>query len=303
MSTPIKIPEVSTKVMETTRNVDQPQALPTTPVVASSNQRVTLADLMESMRLNETIEEEPLVTFVDTPTRMKELLDALVNLPVDPPSLFIDIEGVNLSRHGTISIMQIFVLPERRVFLVDIHTLKYEAFSQQGPSGITLGSVLESPSIPKVFYDVRNDSDALFAHYQIALDGIQDLQLMELATRKYSRKYVSGLGKCIERDAPMTSRERANWKHIKDTGRNLFAPELGGSYEVFNTRPLPDRMVHHCAQDVRFLPKLLGRYHQAMTPAWAAKVEREVRNRIELSQSATFNSKGRHMALGPKHWL
>lgn len=261
-----------------------------------------MAELMGSMRLRPSIEEEPAVTFVDTATDLKELLKALENLPVSPPSLYIDIEGVNLSRHGSISIMQIFVLPKRRIFLVDIHVLKDEAFSQQGPSGITLRSVLEAPSIPKVFYDVRNDSDALFTHYQTALDGIQDLQLMELATRKYSKKYVTGLGKCIQYDAQMTNEERASWKFSKDAGRKLFAPELGGSFEVFNTRPLPDKIVQYCAQDVHFLPKLWLKYHQVMTPTWKAKVETEVKKRIKLSQSATYNSNGRHMALGPKHW-
>ncbi|KAJ5527079.1 hypothetical protein N7513_011238 [Penicillium frequentans] len=302
MSTFIKVSEIFAQEGEATKDVDQPQALPKTPVITTGDQRVTLAEAMESMHLRPAIEAEPLITVVDTSTGMKELLEALNNLPIDPPSLYIDIEGVNLSRNGSISIMQIFVLPQRRIYLVDIHVLKDEAFSQQGPSGITLRSVLESPSIPKVFYDVRNDSDALFAHYQIALDGIQDLQLMELASRKSSKKYVTGLGKCIEYDAQMTSGERASWKLTKDTGRKLFAPELGGSYEVFNTRPLPDIIIQYCAQDVHLLPKLWRKYHQAMTPAWAEKVETEVKNRIELSRSATYKSNGREKALGPKHW-
>lgn len=48
---------------------------------------------------------------------------------------------------------------------------------------MSLQSILESPKTPKVFFDVRTDSDALFAQFGIKLAGIIDLQLMELASR------------------------------------------------------------------------------------------------------------------------
>lgn len=184
------------------------------------------------------------------------MIQALDNLPAKPPSLYIDLEGVNLSRHGTISIMQIFVLLEKLTFLIDVYTLREKAFSHPAPDGTTLGAILESSTIPKVFFDVRNDSDALFSHYQIELSGVQDLQVMELATRKFSKRHVNGLSKCIENDAPMTYEERANWKAVKDNGRKLLAPECGGTYEIFHIRPLPEEIVRYCAQDVQFLPRL-----------------------------------------------
>ena len=55
------------------------------------------------------------------------------------------------------------------------------------PNSVSLKVVLQSPSIPKVVFDIRNDSDARFSHYQIRVDGIKDLQLMELAPRKDSK--------------------------------------------------------------------------------------------------------------------
>jgi len=168
------------------------------------------------------LEDKASVTFIDTCAGVAEMIGDLTHLPAKPPSLYIDLEGVNLSRHGTISILQIFVLPQRSTFLIDIYGLKDKAFSYPAPSGTTLRAILESPSIPKVFFDVRNDSDALFSHYQIELSGVQDLQLMELATRKFSKRCVNGLGKCIENDAGMTADERANWKAFKDKGENCL---------------------------------------------------------------------------------
>ncbi|KAL5335731.1 ribonuclease H-like domain-containing protein [Aspergillus crustosus] len=227
------------------------------------------------------------------------------DLPKNPPSLYIDLEGVNLSRHGTISILQIYVSPLDKTYLVDVHTLKEEAFSTKSASAseTALKDILESSSIPKVIFDVRHDSDALYAHFQIHLAGIQDLQLMELATRTFSRNRVNGLARCIQDDANMTWSERLKWRKTKERGVKLFAPEKGGSYEVFNARPLSDDIIEYCVQDVRFLPKLWEVYDKKLTERWRAKVQSEVLNRVLLSQASTYMGHGKHMALGPKGWV
>ena len=107
------------------------------------------------------------VTIVDSVTSLVALLDCLEDLPTQPPSLYLDLEGVRLSRHGSISVLQIFVLPCHHSFLVDVNVLEADAFHIPNRSGTTLKFVLESESVPKVFFDVRNDADALFAHYQV----------------------------------------------------------------------------------------------------------------------------------------
>jgi exonuclease 3'-5' domain-containing protein 1 len=227
---------------------------------------------------------------------------SLVNLPSRPPSLYIDLEGINLSRKGPISIMQILVLPENQTYLIDIHKLGSEAFSTPGKSGETLKGILESKSIPKVFFDVRNDSAALFSHFQIDLAGIHDLQLMELATRSFSKRCLKGLTKCIEGDLSLTSAEIKVCKEIKEKGLSLFAPERGGSYEVFNVRPLDNEMRLYCIQDVQFMPQLWSCYHSRMKVNWEKRVERATNDRVALSQTESYNGQGRHMALAPAGW-
>ena len=157
-------------------------------------------------------------------------------------------------------------------------------------------------NIPEVFFDVRNDSDALFSHFRISLAGVHDIQLMELATRTFSRRCVNGLSKCIERDISLTVSEREAWNKTKEKGLDLFAPERGGSYEVFNARPLSEGVMLYCIQDVHFMPKLWRHYNYKMTARWAVKVQQATRERVALSQTATYNGKGRHMALGPVGW-
>ena len=248
------------------------------------------------------IDEDLPGKLVDTDAAMRKLVDALIDLPSSPPSLYIDLEGVELSRHGTISIVQIFVLPSDQTYLVDVHTLQERAFSSAGTKGQTLRDILESDAIPKAFFDVRNDSDALYSHFNVHLGGIHDIQLMELATRAFSRRCVNGLAKCIEKDAQMTTKEKMIWIAAKEKGKRLFAPERGGSYAVFNTRPLPQDILEYCVQDVQYLPKLWSLYHTRLTPRWSERLATATRDRVVQSHSAGYNGKGRHMALGPSEW-
>jgi exonuclease 3'-5' domain-containing protein 1 len=44
-------------------------------------------------------------------------------------------------------------------------------------------------------------------------------------------------------------------KRIKRVGRELFVPELGGSFEVFKQRPLDARVLQYCGLDVYFSTK------------------------------------------------
>ena len=233
---------------------------------------------------------------------MSDVVDAITGLPTEPPSLYIDLEGIDLSRKGSISILQLYAVPRNQVYVIDVLNLRNDCFSAPGTSGRTFREILESESIPKVFFDVRNDSDALFSHYQINLQGVQDVQLMEVATRDFSRRCVNGLSKCIERDAPLASHERIAWIQVKERGKKLFAPEKGGRYEVFNERPLPDEIMAYCAQDVRILPRLWARYNSKLTDAWREKIVAESNSRVKQSQSPNYNGKGRHMALAPSGW-
>lgn len=245
-------------------------------------------------------ELDPIV--VDTRSALSKMIDTLEGQPYEPPSLYIDLEGINLSRHGQISILQVYISPIKCTYLVDVHSLREEVFSTPASSGLTFKEVLESGEITKVFFDVRNDSDALFSHFNISLAGIHDLQLMELATRSHSRGTVCGLAKCIEKDLPLHPTQRRVMMEVKAKGQQLFAPEKGGSYSVFNERPMPVAIKLYCAQDVQILPRLYDHYHRKLSPQWKKKMLGESDARVALSQTATFNGKGQHMALPPRGW-
>ncbi|XWX02354.1 hypothetical protein V2A60_010391 [Cordyceps javanica] len=246
--------------------------------------------------------EQLAVTIVDSVDGIALLLDDMKNLPTSPPSLYLDLEGINLGREGSVSILQIHSLPKQHTYLVDVHCLGSKAFSTQGSDGSSIKSVLESSMIPKVFFDVRNDSDALYSHFSIHLRGVEDLQLMELATRSSRKRFVSGLAKCIELDAPLAAGEKQKLVECKKAGQLLFAPEKGGSYEVFNTRPLAGEIVRYCVNDVCILPRLWKHYNGKMGQKWRRKMLASSAKRVDLSHSPFFCGKGRHMAEGPPEW-
>ncbi|KAJ4146943.1 hypothetical protein LMH87_001497 [Akanthomyces muscarius] len=265
----------------------------------STSDILQISDSLRKVEIGNTAPYE----FIDTASVLSGVLDILHGLPTVPPSIFIDLEGENLSRHGTISILQIHVLPLKRTYLIDLYTLDETAFSVTGARGQTLKQILESSKIPKVIFDVRNDSDALYKHFNIRLAGMQDLQLMEVATRSFGRKHVNGLAKCIERDASLSAAERQRWKDCKETGIRLFAPERGGSYKVFNHRPMSKEILQYCVQDVHFMPRLWAYYNGKMTPQWHQRAEIESKERVKLSQSPSYVSHGPHKALAPRGWL
>ena len=54
------------------------------------------------------------IIVVDSATTLLSLLDNLISLVVDPPSLYLDLEGVKLGRRGSISIISLYVSLETR---------------------------------------------------------------------------------------------------------------------------------------------------------------------------------------------
>lgn len=181
-------------------------------------------------------------------------------------------------------------------------TLGRDAFDEAGLDGRSLRTILESSEIIKVFFAIRNDSDALYSLYDVRVRGVWDLQLMELASRSFQKKNVNGLAKCIEGDSRIGYEEKAKWRRVKEKGRNLFVPFRGGSYAVFDQRPLSSEVEEYCTQDVTLMPHLCEIYRDKLCDAWWRKIVTETEERIRLSQSPTFNGKGRHIAEAPRAW-
>ncbi|KAI1977839.1 hypothetical protein LOZ53_003361 [Ophidiomyces ophidiicola] len=242
-------------------------------------------------------------TIIDSVESLLAFVDCLDSLPTLPPSIYIDLEGVNLGRHGSISIISVFLRPKNEIYLIDMFRLGDIAFSTPNIEGTTLRAILQSPAHPKVFFDVRNDSDALFSHYGISLDGFCDLQLMELATRKGSKDFVAGLSRCIERHSTASEATKVKWRSVKQAVIRLYDPKQGGQYEIFNERPMKPEIIEYCANDVALLPGLYDVYapklHMPGQEFWQDRVILETRERINLSQQPGYDGHAESKVRGP----
>ncbi|EPE28746.1 hypothetical protein GLAREA_09867 [Glarea lozoyensis ATCC 20868] len=125
---------------------------------------------------------------------------------------------------------------------------------------------------------------------------------MELASRKGSRKFVSGLAKCIGRDLQISPAQQTQWRVTKERGVQLFAPETGGRYEVFNERPLKPEIIRYCQQDVALLPILYNVYNAKLKADgeafWRFIIRSESEERVRQSQSASYDGKSKDKAFG-----
>ncbi|XP_067947535.1 uncharacterized protein [Watersipora subatra] len=97
---------------------------------------------------------------------MEEVEKAIKDLK-EHSLLSVDCEGVNLGRDGELCLLQ--VATSSKIYLFDIVALKEMAFSAG------LKDILESSTITKLFYDCREDCNALKYQYNVEVKGCESL--------------------------------------------------------------------------------------------------------------------------------
>ena len=129
---------------------------------------------------------------------------SLSNVPQSDPELYVDAEGIRLSREGmhspkksssysniankstpgelSILILHVETQTFSHTYLIHVHVLGRRTFYLKNSSGIhSLKTIFEDDRIAKELFDCRMDSDALFGQFTVLLSDVMDLQLMYLA--------------------------------------------------------------------------------------------------------------------------
>ncbi|KAK7918033.1 ribonuclease H-like protein [Apiospora marii] len=214
--------------------------------------------------------------FVDTPAGVSEVADRLWARKTGGSDLYLDAEGHRLSRHGRMSLLILYSPSLRQAFVLDVFALKRAVFRTKGSRGFTIKQILQSNDYKKAGFDVRNDADALFHQYGVALQNVEDVQLMENALRPGgpSHGWTRGLAECL----------KTEWAGSKDAGKNLFCPKSGGSYAVFNQRPLSPEILAYCVGDVYYLPRLREEYWKQLSKKQKRSVKEKSKARVAQSQ-------------------
>jgi exonuclease 3'-5' domain-containing protein 1 len=182
--------------------------------------------------------------------------------PMFQAAVAVDLEGLKLSRHGPIALAQLCISTDlHTTYVIDITRLGYHAFNTCTYDGVSLRRVFQDPVIRKCLYDPRNDSDALFHQFNIALSGVFDLQTAEVALRRsrgLNVRFVQGLFRCLSTQENFLTVEQKQFAElVNEAGKKLFEPDFGGSYDVFTQRPLHPSILVYASHDVRYLIPLM----------------------------------------------
>lgn len=244
-------------------------------------------DLSDENFLHVEVEDRSIrILLCDTPALVQKAVQVLLRCS----HVAVDLEGVNLSRSGPISLIQVAPVGEDVVYLFDVTKLKELAFHH----GLYL--LLTSKSVMKIFFDVRGDSDALFYQYHFVATPVVDCQIaMMSGGRRQKAEYLCGLKKAFLYSHALTDTVKEALNAVKEAGLQHFARECGGSIEAWDQRPLPQELVVYAAVDVWYLHAIFQDYFN-LSGMSMETLELHTRKRIMRSISSETEMKGPHMA-------
>ncbi|TVY43821.1 hypothetical protein LOCC1_G004861 [Lachnellula occidentalis] len=151
-------------------------------------------------------------------------------------------------------------------------------FDIPGGEGQTLRSLLESETVVQLWFDVRNDANAMFGVEGIRLGNVLDVQLMEGATRCGPRLRLQSLKRCVQIEGRqfMEHEEYRNWLNAKTLGHEYFTDHTWG---VLEWRELPDEVMRYTAGDAACLFGLKRIYTDRM-PSVASALKLDSANTL-----------------------
>ena len=285
MGARIKRPRITlscTDVMPTIEKLEE--------VVASLGlQDHPLEDLDAAMKTISVSDAVATVETVETAEKVREMVDTIAENGTK--EVAIDIEGVDLCRSGEVSIIQLS--DGKTTWIVDVLKMGEDAFSEGG-----LRDLLQTPSVLKVGFDGRADADALFHLHSTKLVGFYDLQIASCKRQDKEQgrrdRFVHGLGKAMAAFLTNEPDRAARLEQVKKKGLSLFAPEKGGSYDVWKERPIQKDLVDYAAADVALLLEMKRRWVE-----YSPVFENVARSTVRINKAVLGErpAKGRHMAL------
>jgi exonuclease 3'-5' domain-containing protein 1 len=179
--------------------------------------------------------------FVDNLKLCKEVSKIILQKKI----LAFDLEGIDLSRNGEICIINF--TDKENTWLIDVCAIGSSCFQEGG-----LKEIFSSKNIKKIIFDGRSDCDALYHLFGITVNNIIDIQVMYVLNKRNKLlKFLPGYSRALEEF--LDYNEKNDLNSIKQKGRLLFAPELGGDYDVWKQRPLSDILLEYCEADMKYL--------------------------------------------------
>jgi exonuclease 3'-5' domain-containing protein 1 len=234
---------------------------------------------------------------------LAEVLDpVLKDLKPGDLQFFCDMEGNNLGRDGTISLLQITIRSLNKTWIFDVTVLKEVVFGTNSPAGNSIRRVLECQEVQTAWFDCRGDGNALMFKAQVRMQNVFDMSLLELTVRQndFYKEYRWGLDKSIGRlpKSVISFEEYAEWHKIKNAGKSLCRQH---GYQLFDKRPLVDVLKAYAGQDTIYMPHIYDMYMKRLEKSdfTYQQILDESRNAIDLACSESFNPNDRNNSKAP----
>jgi len=238
---------------------------------------------------------------VDTAAKAGCLVDELMALPIPYRKMYMDFEGINLSRNGSVCIGQLSTPGTACVHLLDFVMLP-NVLEIKGSADRSLRNLMEDEAWVKFIFDPRNDVDCLYHTCGgVFPKNVICLQLCDVAKDRMDKKhrpYLNGLKKVLQVHVPADVQLEVG--EIKDCGRKLFAPELGGRYSVFEDRPMLPAIAAYCCVDVKYFELLEHRLYTPLSAPFKAWVLRQSAARVNTCRDVKHAPNGRGKCTAPK---
>ena len=213
-------------------------------------------------------------TIVDNDDILKKSLKKLI----DEKNIMLDCEGLDLSKKGKLCLLQIGTT--KNIYIFDVSILGIKIFQEEDN---LLKNILESNDYLKIVFDGRNDRDALMYQYNVKINNIFDVQILDyvssykklnsnpieehikrmitcLCAGGYWKNLmfpfcINGLKNVVERELPDSSIKN-KFLAGKQEMRILFDKDITNFWDI---RPFEKKVLDYAANDVLVLVELYNK--------------------------------------------
>ncbi|KAI0717816.1 ribonuclease H-like domain-containing protein [Cerioporus squamosus] len=196
-------------------------------------------------------------------------------------AVIVDCEGRDLGMPGgALSLIAIGDATASQIFLLDALTLSDATHPLLAP----LLTILRRPDVTKLMWDGRADFTEIAEAYGVRMEGVLDLQLVEVVQRgrrkrkgyrqEHTAYYFRDIKDELEGDPAalegvhrLYGLERCAWEYKlikKGEGKNheVVAMHEQDRTEVWMQRPLPSALLEYSAHDIHIIAQLFARFQK-----------------------------------------
>jgi ribonuclease D len=148
--------------------------------------------------------------------------------------LYFDVEGVNLSKHGSIVFIQLCI--HNVVYIIDVQSIGLPP---------VLKKFFEDTHIVKLSYDIRNDVASLYYQYNIDMKNVRCLQITYMA-------YLWEFKRHLYTSKLLSLKSVLEYENIADSNNKSLITD----YRDMTIRPIPNHVYTYIVTDTHVLPSI-----------------------------------------------